>query len=90
METSAGKPAGATVGELSENPDLRAVVQATVDRANTAVSRAEGIKRSRLLPGRFRNGRRTDPPRKDPQGLCPGQVRRVLAKYAADAEALYA
>ena len=77
-----GKPAGATVGELTEDPDLRAVVQTTVDRANMAVSRAEGIKRFRILPGRFATGAELTPTQK---------IRRdyVLAKYAADAEALY-
>jgi long-chain acyl-CoA synthetase len=64
-------------------PELRAVVQATVDRANTAVSRAEGIKRFRILPGRFATGAELTPTQK---------IRRdyVLAKYATDAEALYA
>ena len=78
-----GKPAGALVAELSEDPDLRAVVQVAVDRANTAVSRAEGIKRFRILAGQFEAGAELTPTQK---------VRRayVLAKYAADAEALYA
>ena len=78
-----GRPAGALAAELSEDPDLRAVVQAAVDRANTAVSRAEGIKRFRILAGQFEAGAELTPTQK---------VRRayVLAKYAADAEALYA
>ncbi|MGA2830961.1 MAG: AMP-dependent synthetase/ligase [Streptosporangiaceae bacterium] len=77
-----GKPAGATVGELSEDPDLRAVVQTAVDRANTAVSRAESIKRFRILPSRFEIGAELTPTQK---------VRRdyVLTRYAADTEALY-
>ena len=49
-----GKPAGALVAELTEDPDLRAVVQATVDRANTAVSRAEGISGSAFWPASSR------------------------------------
>lgn len=77
-----GKPAGATVGELPEDPDLLAVVQQAVDRANVAVSRAERIKRFRVLPGRFEVGAELTPTQK---------VRRdyVLAKYASDVEALY-
>ena len=78
-----GKPARAIVGELREDPDLLAVVQQAVDRANAAVSRAERIKRFRILPGRFEVGAELTPIQK---------VRRdyVLAKYASDVEALYA
>ena len=77
-----GKPAGATVADLRNDPELRAVVQQAVDRANTAVSRAEGIKRFRILPGRFEVGTELTPTQK---------VRRnyVLATYASDIEALY-
>jgi long-chain acyl-CoA synthetase len=78
-----GKPAGATAGDLSEDPDLLAVVQQAVDRANALVSRAEGIKRFRILPGTFHVGAELTPTQK---------VRRdyVLAKYASDIDALYA
>ena len=78
-----GKPARAIVGELREDPDLLAVVQQAVDRANAAVSRPERIKRFRILPGRFEVGAELTPTQK---------VRRdyVLAKYASDVEALYA
>ena len=78
-----GKSAGAAIGELRDDPDLRAVVQQAVDRANTAVSRAEGIKRFRILPGQFEVGAELTPTQK---------VRRnyVLATYASDIEALYA
>jgi long-chain acyl-CoA synthetase len=77
-----GKLAGATAGELREDPDLRAAVQQAVDRANAAVSRAEGIKRFRILPRAFETGAELTPTQK---------VRRdhVLAKYAADIDALY-
>ncbi len=83
MEAAAGQTSRGLVAELSEDPDLRAVVQAAVDRANTAVSRAESIKRFRILAGQFEAGAELTPTQK---------VRRayVLAKYAADAEALYA
>ncbi len=78
-----GKPAGATVGELRGDPDLRAVVQQAVDRANGAVSRPETIKRFTILPGPFEIGAELTP---------TGKVRReyVLAKYASDIDALYA
>jgi long-chain acyl-CoA synthetase len=77
-----GKPASATFGELREDPDLRAVVQEAVDRANAAVSRPETIKRFTILPCRFQVGAELTP---------TGKVRRdyVLTKYASDIDALY-
>ena len=53
-----------------------AAVREAVDRANTAVSRAEAIKRFRILPGRLRRRRRADPDREGPPRLRAGQVRR--------------
>jgi len=44
-----GKPGDASVSDLAEDEDLRAAVQAAVDQGNRAVSRAEGIKRFRIL-----------------------------------------
>jgi long-chain acyl-CoA synthetase len=78
-----GKPAGATIGDLADDPDLRAIVQQAVDRANAAVSRPETIKRFRILPGQFHVGAELTP---------TGKVRRdyVQAKYASDIDALYA
>ena len=78
-----GKPASATIGDLSQDPDLLAAVGQAVDRANTAVSHAEAIKRFRILPGGFAVGAELTPTQK---------VRRdyVLARFAADVEALYA
>jgi long-chain acyl-CoA synthetase len=78
-----GKPAGATIADLRNDPELRPVVQQAVDRANTAVSRAEGIRRFRILPGQFEVGAELTPTQK---------VRRnyVLATHASDIEALYA
>jgi len=78
-----GKPARATIGELRDDPDLRATVQQAVDRANAAASRPETIKRFRILHGPFRVGAELTP---------TGKVRRdyVLAKYASDIDALYA
>jgi long-chain acyl-CoA synthetase len=48
-----GKAAEATVADLREDPDLRAEVQAAVDDANKAVSKAEAIKKFRILPKDF-------------------------------------
>jgi long-chain acyl-CoA synthetase len=48
-----GKPSGATVADLREDPDLRAEVQAAVDEANQAVSKAEAIRKFRILPKDF-------------------------------------
>ena len=78
------KPAGATAAELRDDPDLVAEIQAAVDDANTTVSRAESIRRFRIVDGDFtqENGQ-----------LTPSlKVRRsVVAKdRAADIEALYA
>jgi hypothetical protein len=60
-----------------------AAVGEAVERANTAVSRAEAIKRFRIRPGGFAVGAELTPTQK---------VRRdyVLATFAADVEALYA
>jgi long-chain acyl-CoA synthetase len=78
-----GKPTEATIGELGDDPDLCAVVQQAVDRANAAVSRPETIKRFRILPGQFQVGAELTP---------TGKVRReyVLATYASEIDALYA
>jgi long-chain acyl-CoA synthetase len=77
-----GKPAGAAVGDLSQDPDLLAAVGEAVDRANTAVSRAEGIKRFRILPASFTAGAEL---------TLTQKVRRhyVLDKFADEVDALY-
>ncbi|HEY0716086.1 MAG TPA: long-chain fatty acid--CoA ligase [Streptosporangiaceae bacterium] len=79
-----GKPASATVADLRDNNDLIAEIQAAVDDANSTVSRAESIRRFRIVDGDFtqENGQ-----------LTPSlKVRRnVVAKdRAADLEGLYA
>ena len=76
--------AHASMAELAEAPELIAEIQAAVDEANKAVSRAESIRRFRVLPVDFteQNGY-----------LTPSlKVRRgVVAKdFAADIDALYA
>jgi long-chain acyl-CoA synthetase len=78
-----GKSANATVADLANDPDLIAEVQAAVDDANKAVSRAESIRKFVILGSDFTeaNGQ-----------LTPSlKVKRnVVAKdYAAEIEALY-
>jgi len=48
-----GKPARATVADLRDDPDLVAAIQSAVDDANSAVSRAESIRKFRILDGDF-------------------------------------
>ncbi|TCP55112.1 long-chain acyl-CoA synthetase [Tamaricihabitans halophyticus] len=79
-----GKPAEATVAQLVDDTELRAEIQATIDAANTTVSKAESIKRFRILPVDFtETGGEMTPSLK---------VRRnvVNKNFAADIEALYA
>jgi long-chain acyl-CoA synthetase len=81
---SHGKPADATVASLRDDPELLADVQAAVDDANHAVSRAEAIRKFRILDGDFTQeaGQLT---------VKLGIRRSVLLKdYAADIDALYA
>ncbi|GAB2494917.1 AMP-dependent synthetase/ligase [Nocardiopsis aegyptia] len=42
-----------TIADLTEDPDLNAAIQEAVDNANKAVSKAEGIKKFRILPSDF-------------------------------------
>ncbi|HEY1664467.1 MAG TPA: AMP-dependent synthetase/ligase, partial [Trebonia sp.] len=78
-----GKPADATVADLRDDPDLNAEVQAAVDDANKAVSRAESIRKFRILDGDFTQE----------QGHLSAKLgikRAVLAKeFADEIEALY-
>jgi long-chain acyl-CoA synthetase len=78
-----GKPADATPVSLRDDPDLNAEIQAAVDDANKAVSRAESIRKFRLLDGDFTQE----------QGHLSAKLgikRAVLAKeFADDIEALY-
>jgi long-chain acyl-CoA synthetase len=78
-----GKPADATVATLREDPDLIAAVQSAVDDANKAVSRAESIRKFRILDDDFtqESGQLT---------VKLGIRRSVLMKdFAADIDALY-
>jgi long-chain acyl-CoA synthetase len=78
-----GKPADASVASLRDDPELVADVQAAVDDANQAVSRAESIRRFRILDDDFtvESGQLS---------AKLGIRRSVLAKdFAADIEMLY-
>jgi long-chain acyl-CoA synthetase len=48
-----GKSASATVADLTNDPDLVAEIQSAVDEANGAVSKAESIRKFRVLPVDF-------------------------------------
>jgi len=48
-----GKPAGATAAGLREDPDLLAAVQQAVEDGNAAVSKAESVRKFRILPAQF-------------------------------------
>ncbi len=78
-----GKPAGASVGDLAEDPDLNAEVDGAVKQANNAVSHAESIRKFRILPVDFTE---------DTGELTPTMKvkRKVVAeKFASDIEAIY-
>jgi long-chain acyl-CoA synthetase len=73
----------ATMAGLIEAPELLTEIQAAVDEANKAVSRAEAVRRFRILPGDFT----------EHDGyLTPSlKVRRnaIMKDFAGDIEALY-
>ena len=77
------KPASATAADLASDPDLRAEIQAAVDDANKAVSRAESIRKFVVLGSDFteQSGHLT-PSLKVKRGV-------VARDYAAEIEALY-
>ena len=78
------KPAEATAEDLADDAELHSELQAAVDDANKAVSRAESIRKFRVLPGDFTE---------ESGHLTPSlKVKRgVVAKdYAKEIEELYA
>jgi long-chain acyl-CoA synthetase len=78
-----GKSADATVRDLAQDPELIAEIQLAVDDANKAVSRAESIRRFRILGTEFTEAAGQ---------LTPTlKLRRnvVAREFAADIEALY-
>ncbi|MGV0852808.1 AMP-dependent synthetase/ligase [Mycolicibacterium phlei] len=79
-----GKNPAATVGDLATDPDLLAEIELAVKEANQAVSKAEAIRKFRILPVDFTE---------DTGELTPTMKvkRKVVAqKFAEDIEALYA
>jgi long-chain acyl-CoA synthetase len=78
-----GKPAGATAADLATDPELRSELQTAVDDANKAVSRAESIRKFRVLGSDFTeaSGHLT-PSLKVKRGV-------VSKDFAAEIEALY-
>ncbi|MGB6161513.1 MAG: AMP-dependent synthetase/ligase [Pseudonocardiaceae bacterium] len=79
-----GKPAGNPAADLIDDEDLRAEVQRAVDGANKTVSKAETIRKFRILPIDFtESGGQLTPSLK--------VKRAVVAKeFATEIEALYA
>jgi long-chain acyl-CoA synthetase len=78
-----GKPAEATIASLRDDPDLVGAIQEAVDEANQAVSRAESIRRFRILPVDFTQ-------ESGQLSVKMGIRRSVLYKdFADDIEALY-
>jgi long-chain acyl-CoA synthetase len=78
------KPADATAADLANDPDLLAEIQAAVDDANKAVSRAESIRKFTILPVDFTT---------ENDYVTPSlKVKRSLVArdFAAEIEALYA
>jgi long-chain acyl-CoA synthetase len=78
-----GKPADATAADLANDPDLLAEIQAAVDDANKAVSRAESIRKFTILPVDFTT---------ENDYITPSlKVKRALVArdFAAEIEALY-
>ncbi|MFG2885008.1 AMP-dependent synthetase/ligase [Streptomyces sp. NPDC048297] len=79
-----GKPEGSTAASLKDDPDLNAAIQAAVDDGNAAVSKAESVRKFRILPSQFSE---------ESGHLTPSLKlkRNVVAKdYADEIEAIYA
>ncbi|MEU7583372.1 AMP-dependent synthetase/ligase [Streptomyces sp. NPDC041068] len=78
-----GKPAGSTAASLREDPDLLAAIQSAVDDGNAAVSKAESVRKFRVLASQFTE---------ESGHLTPSLKlkRNVVAKdYADEIEAIY-
>jgi long-chain acyl-CoA synthetase len=78
-----GKPPEATAADLRDDPDLVAEIQAAVDDANKAVSRAESVRRFRILGSDFtEEGGHLTPTLKVRRNL-------VTKDFAGEIDALY-
>ncbi|MGH4027714.1 AMP-dependent synthetase/ligase [Actinomycetota bacterium Odt1-20B] len=78
-----GKPAGSTASSLRDDAELIAAIQAAVDDGNAAVSKAESVRKFRVLSSQFTE---------ESGHLTPSLKlkRNVVAKdYADEIEALY-
>ncbi|MFJ5531776.1 AMP-dependent synthetase/ligase [Streptomyces sp. NPDC093261] len=78
-----GKPTGASPAELRDDPDLLAEIQHAVDDGNAAVSKAESVRKFRILDHQFTM---------DSGHLTPSlKLKRhvVLRDFADEIEALY-
>ncbi|MGE5132623.1 MAG: AMP-dependent synthetase/ligase [Gemmatimonadota bacterium] len=77
-----GKPESASVAELGADADLVADIQAAVDEINREVSRAEAVRKFRIVAAEFTVSEELTPTQK---------VRRsyVLAKFESDVRELY-
>ncbi|MDX8050265.1 long-chain fatty acid--CoA ligase [Lentzea sp. BCCO 10_0798] len=81
---SHGKPASAEVPDLIEDADLLAEIQAVVDDANKTVSKAEAIRKFRVLPVDFTEaGGEMTPSLKLKRSV-------VATTFASDIDAIYA
>ena len=79
-----GKPEGTTSADLVDDPDLLAELQAAVDDANLAVSKAEAIRKFAVLPRDWtEEGGQITPSLKLKRSV-------VMTEYADDVERLYA
>ncbi|GAA3108567.1 AMP-dependent synthetase/ligase [Streptomyces echinatus] len=79
-----GKPAGSTAASLRDDADLQTAIQAAVDDGNAAVSKAESVRKFRILSSQFTE---------ESGHLTPSLKlkRNVVAKdYVDEIEALYA
>jgi long-chain acyl-CoA synthetase len=80
---SKGKPAGTTVAELTEDADIQAELEAAVAEANKAVSKAEAIRKFRVLGADFTEA----------NGMLTPSLKlkraAVMKEFDADVEALY-
>jgi long-chain acyl-CoA synthetase len=75
--------AGASLAELAESPELRAEIQGAVDEANKAVSRAEAVRRFRILASDFtEQGGHVTPSLKLRRNV-------IMKDFAGEVEALY-
>jgi long-chain acyl-CoA synthetase len=52
-KSTTGKDEGATVSDLADDPDLTAEIQKAVDEGNLAVSKAESVRKFRILDTEF-------------------------------------